>query len=153
MRLVIQRVKRASVTIDGEKISEIDRGFLVLCGVGQGDTPADAAWLAQKTARLRVFEDADGKMNLDLAAVGGQILAVSQFTLYGDCRKGNRPSFIEAARPEQGEELYEAYVAALRVEGVTVKTGRFRAMMQVELVNDGPVTLIIDSASRAAPPS
>lgn len=148
MRLVIQRVKRAAVHVDGACLSSIDRGLLVLCGVGRGDTDADAAWLAGKTARLRIFEDADGKMNLPLDAADGSVLAVSQFTLYGDCRKGNRPSFIDAAEPARGEQLYEAYVAALRAEGVTVKTGRFRAMMQVELVNDGPVTLILDSSER-----
>jgi D-tyrosyl-tRNA(Tyr) deacylase len=129
MRLVIQRVKRASVTVDGETIASISSGLLVLCGVGRDDTAEDASRLAGKTARLRIFEDADGKMNLDLRQAGGAVLAVSQFTLLGDCRKGNRPSFVEAADPVMGEQLYEAYVTALRDQGIAVQTGRFRTMM------------------------
>lgn len=149
MRLVIQRVRQALVTVDQSVVAEIKRGFLVLCGVGQGDTIEDAEWLARKTAMLRVFEDDEGKMNRALESVAGEVLVVSQFTLYGDCRKGNRPSFIDAAPPEQGDQLYQAYVEALRGLGVKVQTGVFRAMMQVALVNDGPVTLLIDSRDRA----
>jgi len=149
MRLVVQRVKKASVTVDGELVSAIGPGLLVLCGVGKNDTEEDAVWLAQKTARLRVFEDSDGKMNLDVSSINGEVLAVSQFTLFGDCRKGNRPGFGGAAGPEEGETLYERYVQLLRDEGIAVKTGRFRAMMDVELLNDGPVTLVIDSEHRA----
>lgn len=148
MRIILQRVREASVSVDGRMVSSIGRGFLVLCGVGKNDTEADAHWLARKTAMLRVFEDDTGKMNLALDAVAGEALVVSQFTLYGDCRKGNRPGFIDAAPPEEGERLYQVYVDALRSSGVKVQTGIFRAMMQVSLVNDGPVTLIIDSADR-----
>ena len=134
--------------MEGREVSAIGKGLLILCGVGQGDTDEDARWLAGKTARLRIFEDDQGKMNLPLEAVGGSTLVVSQFTLYGDCRKGNRPSFVAAADPEEGNRLYELYIAALREAGVPVQTGIFRAMMHVELVNDGPVTLILDSADR-----
>lgn len=148
MRLVIQRVRRASVEVDGRTVAAIQRGFLVLCGVHREDTSEDPVYLAQKTARLRVFDDAAGKMNLGLDEVGGEVLAVSQFTLYADCRKGNRPSYIEAAGPEDGERLYQAYVEALRGLGVKVQTGIFRAMMAVDLVNDGPVTIVIDSRDR-----
>lgn len=148
MRLVIQRVREASVSVNDQLVASIGRGFLVLCGVAATDTADDAAWAAQKTARLRVFDDADGKMNLGLDSVGGEALVVSQFTLFGDCRKGNRPSYIDAAGPEQGEALYQAYVEALRGQGVKVRTGVFRAMMQVALVNDGPVTLLVDSTQR-----
>ena len=148
MRLVIQRVTRASVSVDGQQVSAIGRGFLILCGVQREDTPDDATYLAQKTARLRVFDDAAGKMNLGLDEIGGEVLVVSQFTLYADCRKGNRPSYIEAAGPEDGERLYFAYVEALRSLGIRVKTGIFRAMMAVELLNDGPVTIQIDSRER-----
>jgi len=145
MRLVIQRVREAAVEVDQHIVSRIDYGLLVLCGVERDDTEEDAVWLAQKTARLRIFDDADGKMNLDLDAVRGEILVVSQFTLLGDCRKGNRPSYIDAADPETGRLLYERYVSALQSHGVTVKTGTFRAMMAVSLINDGPVTLVLDS--------
>jgi D-tyrosyl-tRNA(Tyr) deacylase len=145
VRAVLQRVTRARVLVDQEVLGQIDRGFLVLLGVTHADTPEHARWLAEKVAGLRVFSDAEGKMNLALADVGGAALVVSQFTLYGDCRKGRRPSFLDAALPEQAVPLYEAFVAALRAEGVRVETGRFGAMMQVELVNDGPVTLILDS--------
>lgn len=148
MRIVIQRVRQASVAVDGRLVSEIGSGFLVLCGVGKDDTEEDAVWLAGKTARLRVFEDGEGKMNRALDAIGGEVLVVSQFTLYGDCRKGNRPGFTGAAPPDAGDRLYQRYVEALRAHGVTVKTGVFRAMMQVSLVNDGPVTLILDSVDR-----
>ncbi len=145
MLAVLQRVSRAKVTVSGEVVGEIQRGLLVLLGVEQGDTQADAQQLADKTVQLRIFDDADGKMNLALADVGGSVLVVSQFTLLGDCRKGRRPSFIQAAPPEIAERLYETFVAAIGVQGIPVATGRFRAMMEVELVNDGPVTLIIES--------
>ena len=145
MRAVIQRVSRARVTVDGQTVGAIERGFLVLLGVGQKDTAADAEYLADKTAGLRVFADAEDKMNLALAEAGGAVLVVSQFTLYGDCRKGRRPSFDEAAPPELANSLYEKYVEALRTRGLHVETGTFQAMMDVELVNEGPVTLLLDS--------
>jgi D-aminoacyl-tRNA deacylase len=144
MRALVQRVTQAAVSIDGAEVARIERGFLVLVGVTHGDAPADADRLAARTARLRVFEDDAGLMNLALAEVGGQVLAVSQFTLYADTRKGNRPSFTDAAAPEPGEALYESYVAALRAEGVPVSTGRFGARMAVDLVNDGPVTIMLE---------
>jgi len=133
------------VTVDGECVAEIGRGFLALVGVAHDDTAATADKLAAKTARLRVFEDDAGLMNLALADVGGEVLAVSQFTLYADVRKGNRPSFTGAARAEQGEAVYAAFVEALRAEGVVVQTGLFRAHMRVELVNDGPVTILLEA--------
>ena len=145
MRAVVQRVKRAQVSVDGKVIASIGQGFLVLVGVGRGDTEQDAEYIAAKTAGLRVFEDEAGKMNLALADVKGNVLAVSQFTLYGDCRGGRRPSFIEAAPPDEGKRLYEVYVQKLRALGVPVQTGEFQAMMDVELVNDGPVTILLDS--------
>lgn len=133
------------MTVDGECVAEIGRGFLALVGVAHDDTAATADKLAAKTARLRVFEDDAGLMNLALADVGGEVLAVSQFTLYADVRKGNRPSFTGAARAEQGEAVYAAFVEALRAEGVVVQTGLFRAHMRVELVNDGPVTILLEA--------
>ena len=145
MRVLIQRVGRASVTVGGERVAQIGHGLLVLVGVTQTDTRATAERLAAKTARLRIFEDDAGLMNLALADVAGEVLAVSQFTLYGDARKGNRPSFTQAARPEQGEAVCEAFVAALRAEGAPVKTGVFGAHMHVELVNDGPVTIMLEA--------
>ena len=145
MRAVVQRVRDARVEVGGEVVGAIGRGFLVLLGVARGDTPADAACLAEKTAGLRVFEDAAGKMNLALHDVGGAVLAVSQFTLLGDCRKGRRPGFTDAAPPELADRLYNDYVAALRAAGLEVATGVFRAEMQVHLINDGPVTLLLDS--------
>jgi D-tyrosyl-tRNA(Tyr) deacylase len=145
MRAVLQRVTRAQVTVAGEVVGRIERGFLVLLGVAHDDTEADAQYLADKTVQLRVFDDAAGKMNLALADVGGAVLVVSQFTLLADCRKGRRPSFIAAAPPELAERLYETYVAAIGAQGIPVATGRFRAMMEVELVNDGPVTLVVES--------
>ena len=148
MKLVVQRVRRAAVRVQGETIAAIERGLLILCGVARGDTLEDAHFLARKTLPLRVFDDADGKMNLSTREVGGSFLVVSQFTLYGDCSKGNRPSYIEAAPPEEGLQGYEAYVAALRALGAEVQTGRFRAMMEVELINDGPVTLLLESCGR-----
>ena len=146
MRALVQRVAEASVTVDGQVVGEIGAGLLVLLGVTHADTAAEAAWLAGKVAGLRVFEDADGKMNRSVGDVGGAVLAVSQFTLYGDCRKGRRPSFDSAARPDQARALYEALVAELSALGVPVATGVFQAHMQVALVNDGPVTIMIESA-------
>jgi D-tyrosyl-tRNA(Tyr) deacylase len=146
MRAVIQRVSRASVTVEDQVVGAIGRGFLVLLGVTHNDGQAEAEWLARKIAGLRVFEDEAGKMNLGLADVGGAALVVSQFTLYGDARKGRRPDFIQAARPDVAEPLIEYFIEKLRAEGLTVATGRFRAMMEVELVNEGPVTLWLDTA-------
>jgi D-tyrosyl-tRNA(Tyr) deacylase len=145
MRAVVQRVTSARVVIGDEVAGAIDRGLLVLLGVAPTDTPAGATWLADKIVGLRIFNDAEGKMNLGVQDVVGAVLVVSQFTLYGDCRKGRRPSFIGAAGPEIAVPLYEAFVNAVRARGVPVQTGRFGAMMQVELTNDGPVTLIVDT--------
>jgi D-aminoacyl-tRNA deacylase len=145
MRAVVQRVTRARVTVSGEVTGEIALGLLVLLGVSQSDTPADADYIAEKVSGLRVFEDPDGKMNLSAADVGGAILAVSQFTLYGDVRKGRRPSFDAAARPELARELYEYFVQKIRATGLRCETGRFQEMMDVELVNSGPVTILLDS--------
>ena len=145
MRAVVQRVSRGEVRVDGGVVGAVGRGFVVLLGVARGDAEADALALADKVAALRVFEDAAGKMNLALAEVGGGLLVISQFTLLGDARKGNRPSFIDAAGPEQGNTLYLAFCEALRGKGLPVATGIFRATMAVELVNDGPVTILLDS--------
>jgi D-tyrosyl-tRNA(Tyr) deacylase len=145
MRAVIQRVTRARVLVDGRVAGEIGAGLVVLLGVGQDDTPDAAKYLAEKTATLRIFSDDAGKMNRSLLDVGGAVLVVSQFTLYGDARGQRRPSFIKAAPPEQANHLYEEYCAALRALGLRVETGVFQAMMAVELVNDGPVTLLLDS--------
>ena len=145
---MLQRVSRASVTIEGRVAGSIGRGFCLLTGFTSSDTPAHVEWMAEKVASLRLFPDDAGKMNLGLADVGGAVLVVSQFTLYGDVERGRRPSFIEAARPEVAIPLYEAFVTALRARGLTVATGEFGAMMQVELVNDGPVTLMLE---RGAP--
>lgn len=145
MRAVVQRVGRAKVTVDGEIVGEIERGLCVLVGVAGGDNRADVAALAEKVVGLRVFEDSEGKMNRSVVDVGGEVLAVSQFTLLGDVRKGKRPSFVEAMEPVGANELFEAFVAACRGLGVRVATGRFRADMQVELVNDGPVTILLDT--------
>ncbi|WP_298868960.1 D-aminoacyl-tRNA deacylase [uncultured Gimesia sp.] len=145
MRAVVQRVSRASVTVNGEITGQIEQGFLVLLGVEQDDTQDDVIYLAQKTAGLRVFEDAEGKMNLALSDVSGKMLVVSQFTLLGDCRKGRRPSFVNAARPEQADMLYQSFVAEVKGHGIEVETGRFQEHMDVELVNDGPITLLLDS--------
>ncbi len=145
MRVLLQRVTRATVTVDGEQVAGIERGFLALVGIGRGDTTHAAVRLAAKTARLRVFEDGAGLMNLALGDVGGAVLAVSQFTLYADTRRGNRPGFTDAAPPELGEALYEAFAGALRAEGVPVETGVFGTHMHVELVNDGPVTILLES--------
>jgi D-aminoacyl-tRNA deacylase len=145
MRAVIQRVSRAQVTVESEITGAIGLGLLVLLGVSTADTEADADYLADKTAGLRIFEDSEGKMNLSVADVHGAILAVSQFTLYGDARKGRRPSFDAAARPEQAKKLYEYFVEKIRAAGLPCETGRFQAEMKVELVNDGPVTILLDS--------
>lgn len=145
MRAVVQRVSKASVTVEGEVTGRIDRGFLVLLGVAGDDTDDDAVYLARKVAGLRVFEDDAGRMNLALSDVDGKVLAVSQFTLLGDCRKGRRPSFVHAAEPDAAVRLYERFVDELRTEGIAVETGRFQEHMDVELVNDGPVTLLLDS--------
>jgi D-tyrosyl-tRNA(Tyr) deacylase len=144
MRIILQRVSEAKVTIHGETWGAVGRGFLVLVGFTANDTEAEVQWLADKVVGLRLFSDAEGKMNLDLAAVGGAILVVSQFTLYGDTAKGRRPSFIDAARPEIAIPLYEAFLAALRARGITVASGEFGADMQVTLTNDGPVTLQLE---------
>jgi D-tyrosyl-tRNA(Tyr) deacylase len=145
MRAVVQRVNRASVTVDGAIVGEIGKGLLVFLGVATGDDEAAADYLAGKVAGLRIFDDENGNMNLPLADVGGAVLVVSQFTLYGDMRRGKRPSFDRAARPEEAKRLYEYFVARIRAAGLKCETGIFQAMMDVELVNDGPVTILIDS--------
>ena len=145
MRAVVQRVRRAAVEVDGETVGAIDQGLLVLLGVTHSDTVDQARWLAAKIAGLRIFEDDQGKMNRSVSEVGGAVLVVSQFTLYGDCRKGRRPSFDAAARPEAARDLYEVMVEEVRRLGLTVATGVFQAHMGVSLVNDGPVTLILDT--------
>ena len=145
MRAVIQRVAEASVTVEGVVVGQIQRGFLVLLGVAEDDRQGEVIWIAGKIAGLRIFEDAEGKVNLALADVGGSVLLVSQFTLYGDCRKGRRPSFVEAARPEKADALYQSVKAELRGHGLHVETGTFQAHMDVRLLNNGPVTLILES--------
>jgi D-tyrosyl-tRNA(Tyr) deacylase len=145
MRAVVQRVRSCRVVVAGETVGEIGPGLLVLLGVRTGDGPDQVRWLADKIVNLRILEDAQGKMNFSVADAGGSILVVSQFTLYGDCQKGRRPSFIDAARPEVAEPLYDSFINAIKLQGVPVATGRFAADMQVELVNDGPVTLVIDT--------
>ena len=145
MRAVVQRVSKASVKVDATITGEIGKGFLVLLGVAEDDSQDDVIFLAHKIAGLRVFEDGDGKMNLSLSDVGGKMLVVSQFTLLGDCRKGRRPSFVKAARPEKAAELYRGFVAEVRGQGIEVETGRFQQHMDVALVNDGPVTVLLDS--------
>lgn len=149
MKIVAQRCRQARVTVEGETIGSIGRGLMLLVGVNHEDTERDAAYLAEKIAGLRIFEDEAGKMNLSVMDIGGAILSVSQFTLYGDCRNGKRPSFTAAARPETAEPLYERFNALLREKGLTVETGKFGADMDVELVNWGPVTLILDSPGGA----
>lgn len=146
MRAVVQRVSRAKVTIEDWTSGEIGLGLLVLLGVGQNDTETDVDYLVQKIAGLRVFEDSEGKMNRSVIDVGGSVLAVSQFTLYGDVRRGKRPSFDAAAPPEQARRLYELFVQHIQAAGLRCETGRFQEMMQVELINDGPVTILLDSA-------
>ncbi|HLQ23532.1 MAG TPA: D-aminoacyl-tRNA deacylase [Gemmatimonadales bacterium] len=147
MRVVLQRVSKASVTIAGRVVGAIGTGFCLLVGFTHGDTAAQVDWMAEKVSGLRLFSDPEGKMNLGLADVRGAVLVVSQFTLYGDAGKGRRPSFIEAARPEVAIPLYEAFVAGLRARGLEVQTGEFGAMMEVELLNDGPVTLILERSA------
>ncbi len=149
MRVLIQRVTRAQVRVEQEIIGEIGRGLLVFLGIATGDIEEDISYLANKTANLRIFEDDQGKMNLSLLDVGGKVLVVSQFTLYADCRKGRRPSFQEAARPEESEDLYFKFIEAMKGYGLEVATGSFGADMKVELINDGPVTIMIDSNQRA----
>ena len=145
MRAVVQRVTRASIKVEAETVGEIGRGLLVLLGVARDDKQKDADYLAQRIGSLRVFDDTEGRMNLSVMDVGGALLVVSQFTLYGDVRRGLRPSWIEAASPEIAEPLYEFFVASAKTHVGEVATGRFRSMMQVELVNDGPVTILLDS--------
>jgi len=145
MRAVVQRVSRARVTVETRTIGQIERGMVVLLGVASGDSASDADYLAEKIVGLRIFEDDIGKMNRNVGEAGGAVLAVSQFTLYGDTRRGKRPSFDAAARPDQARTLYEHFVARIRAQGLRCETGQFQAMMQVELVNDGPVTILLDS--------
>ena len=151
MRAVIQRVKSSSVTVSGELIGNIGKGLLVLLGVSSSDKTDDAKYLADKIANLRIFEDENHKLNRSLIDMEGEMLVVSQFTLLGDCKKGRRPSFVKAASPELANELYEQFVKHVRQKGITVKTGRFQAMMEVSLINDGPVTLIVESKSSIHP--
>jgi D-tyrosyl-tRNA(Tyr) deacylase len=148
LRAVVQRVIRGSVTVEGTRVGEIGPGLVVLLGVGQDDTVADARYMAEKIANLRIFEDNEGKMNLSVLDTAGSILAISQFTLYGDCRKGRRPGFSDAAAPEEAKELYNCFVKELEKEGLKVATGCFGEHMVVEIINDGPVTLLIDSARK-----
>ncbi|OQX20920.1 MAG: D-tyrosyl-tRNA(Tyr) deacylase [Desulfobacteraceae bacterium IS3] len=145
MRAVVQRVKESSVSVADEIVGKIGKGLMVLLGVAREDTPKDADYLADKIVNLRIFEDENGKLNRSLLETRGEMLIVSQFTLLGDCRKGRRPSFMNAANPQKGEELYEYFVKAVAQKGIRVQTGRFRAMMDVALINDGPVTLIVES--------
>jgi D-tyrosyl-tRNA(Tyr) deacylase len=145
MRAVVQRVKSASVKVDGELVSEIGAGVLIFLGVAHEDTTTELEYIANKVANLRIFEDAEGKMNCSLLETGGAALVVSQFTLYGDCRKGRRPSFIKAARPETANALYEQFITALEQQNIRTQGGTFQAMMDVELINDGPVTILLDS--------
>ena len=146
MRAVIQRVSRARVRVDGQTTGEIGQGLLILLGVGQGDSSKEADYLLEKIINLRIFEDAGGKMNLSLLETGGQLMVISQFTLYADCRKGRRPSFTDAAPPEEAQKLYDYFVGAARARGLQVATGIFQALMEVELVNSGPVTILLDSS-------
>lgn len=148
MRLVVQRVTSASVDVNGQTVGRIGPGLLVLAGVSRADTREDAVYAAGKTVRLRIFDDGSGRMNRSVMDAGGEVLAVSQFTLFGNCRKGNRPSFIDAAEPELARSLMDAYVREMRTLGVHVETGIFQAKMTVSLVNDGPVTLLIDTSKR-----
>ncbi|MGU3472980.1 D-aminoacyl-tRNA deacylase [Paenibacillus sp. D51F] len=145
MKVVVQRCSSASVSVGGAVVGSIGQGLMLLVGFAHEDSEADISWMADKIANLRIFEDGDGKMNLSVLDAGGALLSVSQFTLYGDCRKGRRPNFMSAARPEHAEPLYEAFNGALQALGLQVETGRFGAMMDVSLVNDGPVTLLLDS--------
>ncbi|KON91251.1 D-tyrosyl-tRNA(Tyr) deacylase [Rossellomorea marisflavi] len=144
MKVVLQRSKQASVMVDGEVKGRIQSGLVLLVGITHGDTEAEAAYIADKVVNLRIFEDGDGKMNDSLLDRGGEILSISQFTLYGDTRKGRRPNFMDAAKPEEAEVIYDRFNALLREKGVQVETGVFGAMMDVQLINDGPVTLIVE---------
>ena len=145
MRVVVQRVKHSSVAVDGNIVGKINEGLLILLGIKNGDTEKDVTWLANKVVSLRIFEDENGKMNKELKEINGSILLISQFTLYGDCVKGKRPSFIEAAKPEIAIPLYEKFIDTLKNQGINVETGIFGADMKVELLNDGPVTIVLDS--------
>ncbi len=145
MRAVIQRVKSAKVCVDGRVTGKIGKGLLVLLGVGKGDGEGDLSFLTSKIPELRIFEDASGKFNLSLREIGGEMLVVSQFTLYGDCRKGRRPSFTDAEDPTQAKNLYERFISKLKEQGIPIQTGEFQARMEVHLINDGPVTLLLDS--------
>lgn len=145
MRAVVQRVTSSSVTVEGETTGKIDKGLMVLLGVADGDTDKDVTYMVDKIVNLRIFEDENDKMNLSLQDIGGSLLVVSQFTLLGDCRKGRRPSFIEAARPEIADNLYQKFVDKARSMGIRTETGRFKTHMMVELINDGPVTILVDS--------
>jgi len=151
LRALIQRVKEGAVYIEGKEVGKIGKGFVLLLGVGQSDTIEDLDYLVDKVVNLRVFPDEEGKMNLSLLDVGGEVLVVSQFTLYADCRKGRRPSFTDAAPPEKGKEMYELFINKLRDRGVRVETGEFGAMMLVKIYNDGPVTIMLDSEDRRRP--
>ena len=151
MKLVIQRVSRAKVTSGPETLGEIGQGLMILCGVMEGDTVEDAIWLADKTVKLRIFTDAEDKLNLSLADIGGGALVVSNFTLAGYCRRGNRPSFISAAKHPASEDLYEEYVRRLRGNGVPTETGRFGAPMKIDMVADGPITILMDSEESGLP--
>ena len=146
MRAVVQRVCSASVTVDGRTVGSIERGLLVYVGVGRGDTDADVAYIVDKILHLRLFADGDGKMNLYVNGVSGSVLVVSQFTLFGDCRRGRRPSYVTASDPETARQQYEAVVAQLRRDGLHVETGEFRTMMQINSINDGPITVLLDSS-------
>jgi len=146
MRAVVQRVKKSKVEVDGKRVGAIGPGLLIFLGVGEDDSEKDCDYLANKIVHLRIFPDSEDLMNLSLIDTGGSALVVSQFTLWGDCRKGRRPSFVRAARPEKAEELYERFIGLLKEKGVEVATGWFQAMMDVSLINDGPVTLMLDSA-------
>lgn len=149
MRVVLQRVSKASVTVDGDVKGAINRGLVILTGIGRSDTIEDVQWMAEKCVHLRIFENEEGKFHYSLADVGGEILAVSQFTLFGDCRKGRRPGFSDAAEPEKAESLYNQFVDILREKGIHVETGVFGAMMKVEIHNDGPVSIWIDSEEKS----
>ena len=149
MRALVQRVSSACVRVDGAETGRCGQGLLVLFGAGRGDGPQDVAWLVRKTANLRIFEDEAGKLNLSVKDIGGSLLVVSQFTLYADCRRGNRPGFDQAAPPELANSLYEQYVSGLRAEGLPVETGVFQAHMAVELTNDGPVTIMLETPDKA----
>ncbi|MBA4538700.1 D-tyrosyl-tRNA(Tyr) deacylase [Bacillus aquiflavi] len=148
MRVVVQRSKNASVAVEGKIVGQIQKGFVVLVGVTHEDTEEDAFYLAEKIVHLRIFEDENGRMNRSLLEIGGEVLSVSQFTLYGDCRKGRRPNFMEAAKPDHALKLYNHFNHLIQEKGIKVETGKFAAMMDVQLINDGPVTLVIDSKQK-----